>query len=160
MAKIEAEFDGKELRQNLRVFDKKLQRAVGAVVDRRAALTTGWLKANARWTDRTGAARSGLVAIPRTTEKFAEIFMAYSVNYGIWLEVAHNRKWAILGPAIRIQGQLLMEDLNLLITKMEALSSAGGLAGSANAGPPMPPVAHKPGSRAKQVNRNRRRRRP
>jgi len=119
MARIKIDYDDKRLRKNTQKFDATLKRNVAAVVDRHAAVTTGWLKQNARWTDRTGAARSGLVAIPNSGNNYEEIFMAYSVNYGIWLEVAHDRKYAIITPAMRIMGQELIKSLQYLLDRMK-----------------------------------------
>lgn len=118
MARVRLDYDDKRLRRNVKNLDKNIKRNVDAIVDRHAAITTGWLKQNARWTDRTGAARGGLFAIPNNTAKFSEIFMAYSVNYGIWLEVAHDRKYAIITPAMRIMGDELMKSLQYLLDRM------------------------------------------
>lgn len=121
MAKVRAEFDAKRLRRNLSTFDSRLRQNVSAVVDRRAGQTEADLKTGARWTDRTGAARSGLMAIPVHGKTFEEIFMAYSVTYGIWLEVAHDRKYEIITPMMRIAGMALMNDLRGLLDRMENL---------------------------------------
>lgn len=120
MSKVRFEYDDRSLRRNLSTFDQRLMENVGAVTERRAAITQSDLRTGARWTDRTGAARSGLFAIPNYGPGFAEIFMSYSVNYGIWLEVAHDRKYAIIGPMMRIAGAALMNDLNNLIDHMKA----------------------------------------
>lgn len=120
MSRIRLDYDDRALRRNLRSFDRRLDENVRAVTARRAAITQGDLRTAARWTDRTGAARSGLFAIPNYGPGFAEIFMTYSVNYGIWLEVAHDRKYAVIGPMMRIAGDALMKDLDNLITYMKA----------------------------------------
>jgi len=119
MAKVSFKYDDKRLRRNVRSLPNNVRRAISATVDRRAALTTADLKTGARWTDRTGAARSGLVAIPIHGRTFEEIFMSYSVTYGIWLEVAHDRKYAIITPMMRIAGEALMHDLRFILNKLE-----------------------------------------
>ena len=123
MARVRVDYDDKRLMRNVRDFDDNLRHAVRAVVDRRAAETEAWLRRNAPWTDRTGAARQGLFAIAHHGSTFEEIFMAYSVTYGIWLELANDRRFAVIGPAIRIQGEALMNDMKYLIDRME--SAAG-----------------------------------
>src|SRR4051812_46924065 len=117
MAKITVEWDDKRLRNNLRTFDIRFRNSLNAVVDYEALFATRYLKTHAPWTDRTGAARTGLVAVPNFGRNFAEIVMSYSVYYGIWLEVAHDRKYAIITPAIRIVGEKLMKDLQHLIDR-------------------------------------------
>lgn len=118
MTRMKVDYDDKILRRNARNFDRNFRNAVGAVTDRHAAITTTYLRTNAPWTDRTGAARQGLFAIANHGKTFEEIFMAYSVNYGVWLEVAHDRKYAIITPAMRIMGDAWMLSLNHLIDRM------------------------------------------
>ena len=48
--------------------------------------------------------------------------MMYSVDYGIWLEIANNRKYAVIGPMMRIAGDALMKDLQNLIEHMERMT--------------------------------------
>lgn len=117
MAKVKIDFNDSRLRNNLRDFDDNYRRNIRSVVDYEAAYATGWMKEHAPWTDDTGAARSGLTATPLHARTFSEILLAYSVNYGIWLEVANDRKYAIITPAIRIIGNKLMHDLQHLIDR-------------------------------------------
>lgn len=118
MAKVEFSYDDKQLSHNIKTFGKDLRRNISAVVDYNAAFAQAWLRSRAKWTDRTGAARSGLFAISIEDRNNFEIFMAYSVNYGIWLEVANNRKYAIITPAIRVIGDKLIKDMQGLIDRM------------------------------------------
>lgn len=119
MAKVSFKYDDRNLRRNSRNINRNVRNAISATVDRRALLTTADLKTGARWTDRTGAARSGLVAIPIHGKTFEEIFMTYSVTYGIWLEVANDRKYAIITPMMRIAGEALMNDLRFILNTLE-----------------------------------------
>lgn len=119
MAKVSVRYDDKRLHRNARNLNRNVRRNISAVVDRRAAITMADLKTQARWTDRTGAARSGLVAIPIHGRTYEEIYMAYSVTYGIWLEVAHDRKYAIITPMMRIAGEALLSDMRYLLDKMK-----------------------------------------
>jgi len=80
-----------------------------------SAYAVGWLKQNAPWTDDTGAARTGLVAIPFSSGKSHEIFMAYSVYYGIWLEVANSGRYAVITPGMRVIGEKIMNDMEILL---------------------------------------------
>jgi len=118
MSKVKVSYNDKKLRQRVKNFDSDLRRAVGMVVDRQAQEATGWMRTNARWTDRTGAARSGLQGIPIHARTYEEILLTYSVNYGIWLEIAHDRKYAILAPAMRVMGDELMRNLSHILDRM------------------------------------------
>lgn len=118
MAKIKIDFDDSNLRNNLKTFGNRLNRNVAATMDYNAGYTTGWLKSNAPWTDDTAAARTGLVAMPFSVGNQHEILMAYSVTYGIWLEIANSGRYAVITPAMRIVGAKIMSDLQNLINQM------------------------------------------
>lgn len=118
MAKIKIEIDAKNLKNNLDAFNNNLNRNVSVLINYNAGYTTSWLKLNAPWQDNTGAARSGLVTLPFNRGNEHELLMAYSVYYGIWLEVAHSGQWAVITPAMRIVGAKVMADMRMLLDKM------------------------------------------
>lgn len=119
MAKVRFEYDGQKLHNNIRHFDRKVNRAVNKLMDYNALYATGWLKEHAPWHDDTGAARSGLLAKADNHGDIHEILMAYSVTYGIWLEVAHSGQWAVITPGMRIIGNKVMNDIRKLLRAME-----------------------------------------
>ncbi|MBO8169344.1 MAG: hypothetical protein H0Z35_09205 [Thermoanaerobacteraceae bacterium] len=60
----------------------------------------GYAKQHAPWTDRTGHARQGLHAgVEDRGDEFV-LYLSHGVEYGIWLEMAHNGKYAIVGPTV------------------------------------------------------------
>jgi hypothetical protein len=59
-----------------------------------------WMKENAPWEDRTGDARDGLTAKKVSQGFRQEIYLYHTVDYGIWLEVRWNGKYAIIVPAL------------------------------------------------------------
>jgi len=118
MAKITVDFDDSRLRNNIKTFGNRLNKNVSAVMDYNSGYATGWLKSKAPWHDDTGAARSGLVAIPFSAGSKHELLMAYSVTYGIWLEVANSGQWAIITPGMRVIGAKIMNDMQHLIDSM------------------------------------------
>lgn len=118
MAKIQVDFDGSNLQRNLSTFGKRVNDRVATVINYNASYTTGWMKRNAPWTDNTSAARTGLVTLPFHFGTQHELLMAYSVYYGIWLEVANSGKYAVITPAMRIVGQKVMGDMQMLINSI------------------------------------------
>jgi len=118
MAKITVDFDDSRLRNNIKTFGNRLNKNVSAVMDYNSGYATGWLKSKAPWHDDTGSARSGLVAIPFSAGSKHELLMAYSVTYGIWLEVANSGQWAIITPGMRVIGAKIMNDMQHLIDSM------------------------------------------
>lgn len=114
MARVRIDFDHSQLarmRKNTQKLPAEVNRRISAVVDYDAAYGQGYMRTNAPWTDRTGAARSGLFAIPGHYGRMHEIFLTYSVYYGIWLEVANSGKYQILQPTLLMLGRKLMHDL-------------------------------------------------
>lgn len=115
MAKITVEFNSRNLSKSIKAIDNKVNQRIATVMQYEAAYTVGWLKKNAPWTDDTAAARTGLTAIALSRGRTHEILMAYSVYYGIWLEVANSGRYAVITPAMRIVGEKVMSDMKGLI---------------------------------------------
>ena len=59
---------------------------------------------NRRWTDRTGQARQRLHGYVGTISKGYRIILAHGVDYGIWLELANEKRFAIIPQAIEYVG--------------------------------------------------------
>lgn len=119
MAKVTIDYDAQTLRTNVRNFDRRLEHKIDAVMDYNAAYATVQLKVRAPWTDRTGAARSGLLAVADKLGPGAhQLIMSYSVYYGIWLEVANSGKYAAIGPFMPVIGRKIMHDLDHLIDRL------------------------------------------
>jgi hypothetical protein len=57
-------------------------------------------QANAPWSDRTGEARSGIIAEVDQNEGEIVLSLAHTVEYGIWLETIQNGDLAILLPTL------------------------------------------------------------
>lgn len=97
--------DIKSMEKGLSQLENKTDTAIRAFCDTGALKMQSYAQQNARWTDRTGAARQRLQG---GTEKRANgyaIRIAYGVDYGLWLELAHEKKYAILPDTLRIVGQ-------------------------------------------------------
>lgn len=77
-----------------------------------------WAKKKAPWADRTGAARQRLHGEAYWENK--NIIVAaiiHQVDYGIWLELAHERKYAILEKAIEKHKNQLEESVAKLLER-------------------------------------------
>ena len=71
------------------------------------ALARGWAgklessaKENASWIDRTGNAREGLFGSTAVVGDEVMIRLGHSMDYGVFLELANDGKYAILKPTI------------------------------------------------------------
>jgi predicted peptidase len=62
---------------------------------------TDYARKTARWQDRTGNARAGLNGgMFWETMAILKIFVAHSMDYGVYLELANDGKYAILSESI------------------------------------------------------------
>lgn len=75
--------------------------AITMLLETAAKKMEAWAKLNRPWTDRTGRARSGLLGYAYWENKeVVAAVISHSVDYGVFLELAHERRFAILEQAI------------------------------------------------------------
>lgn len=131
MAKVEFKLDTIDLQANVAEFSPKVNKALTLTTDFAAGRGMDTMKRKAPWTDRTGNARAGLVAVAEhsgaatmtggaTGFSQHKIVMAHGVDYGIWLEVANLGKFQIIMPTLVATAQEIMKALNGMFSKMDA----------------------------------------
>ena len=59
-----------------------------------------YAKKNRPWTDRTGHARQRLTGWVETMKDRIRIHIGHGVDYGIYLELAHEKRYAILQQTV------------------------------------------------------------
>jgi len=109
---------GGDLSLSIGQFDARMQAGVSATVDFVAGGAEGQLKTQAPWTDRTGAARSGLHASTDHGYRAWTIVLAHAVNYGIWLETIQNGQYAVILKVLVDAGNRLMALLEGLFRRI------------------------------------------
>ena len=78
------------------------------------------MKINRPWTDRTNMAKMTLRAkVSQPNKNTIRITLSHGVDYGIWLELANNKNYAIIGPTVREEGPRIVEDLGNLMSKLK-----------------------------------------
>lgn len=112
------EWDDGRIRKNVVELDARTRKAIEIAFAFQAARSTGYMKTNAPWTDRTTAARSGLHAIASNSGSRFELLLAHAVSYGIWLEVANSGKYQIILPSLRAATRELSGLLDNLWSKL------------------------------------------
>lgn len=87
--------------------------AVESYMVQKAEELERYMKANRPWHDRTGAARAGLSArVSSSRMNYVQtIELAHGVPYGVYLEYAMERRFAIIEPTMRIKGPGIVNDL-------------------------------------------------
>ena len=92
-----------------------LRTRVAAWAARSAAHLEAQAKTDAPWTDRTGAARNGLHGSSDASGDGVEIALAHGVDYGVWLELAHQGRFAIILRTLQAEGPAIFGDLHGLL---------------------------------------------
>lgn len=112
-------WDDGEIQRGIKRLDSQTDRAVKALTEFHATRGEGYMKSTAPWTDRTGAARSGLFTITEFPGASYIIVFAHTVHYGIWLEIANSGNYQVIMPSVRKIGNDLMRDLHKLFRRLK-----------------------------------------
>lgn len=82
----------------------------------RAAEMQSWMQSNAPWTDRTGDARASLFAtVYDDGGTIIQIRIGHGVDYGVWLEIAHGGRWAIIAPTVDHFAPIIGRDIQRMV---------------------------------------------
>lgn len=104
--------------QNTDKYIKTVMTTGNRVAEERAQEATQWMKDNAPWEDDTGRARAGLhVDVNQGPAVLAELVFSHdtSLDYPIWLEIAHGGRYGIISQAIDHWGPILMRDMQRIM---------------------------------------------
>ena len=115
-------FDYKEstLCKNLDKMSEKIGAAVLMYSATKASQIEADMKINRPWTDRTGMAKATLNAkVSQPNPTTVRITLAHGVDYGIWLELANEKNYAIIAPTVRKEGPNVIRDLDNLMSKIQ-----------------------------------------
>jgi len=89
-----------KVNKNLDDWADRQRAAVIMLAKNWAGQLEGRAKANAKWTDRTSNARNGLFGSTGIAGNEVQIYLGHSVEYGIFLELANDGRFAILKPTL------------------------------------------------------------
>lgn len=98
----------------LKNFDERANTAVGAAFEFQATRSEARMKTGARWTDDTGNARNGLFTAVQHEGTRHALLLSHGVDYGLWLELAHAGRYAIVLPTFIVA----TEELRVLLGKL------------------------------------------
>lgn len=83
------------------MYQEQCKIALQIVADYWAPVIEAQAKADASWTDRTGNARQGLTGFVKDlSETSVAIYLAHRMDYGLYLELAHQARYAIIMPTL------------------------------------------------------------
>jgi hypothetical protein len=75
-----------------------------------------WMKQNAAWTDRTSNARQTLWAEVFAMSDVVVLAFGHGMDYGTFLELANQGRFAIITPALDVFGPQIWNDAKALVT--------------------------------------------
>lgn len=103
-ASVSLDFED-EVTPELDSMKGRLFAAVKMLASTEATKLQGYMQRKRPWTDRTGEAKRRLSATVSTpNDHLVRITLSHGVDYGKWLELAHEGKYAIIKPTIKKQG--------------------------------------------------------
>lgn len=111
-------WDTKNVLNRLESMQRKTRASLQIIADSAVKAMESYAKTNARWTDRTGNARQRLKGETRWEESALIAAITHNVDYGIWLELCHEKKYAILEEALNSQAQNLLDAYQEFIRKL------------------------------------------
>lgn len=115
---FEFKFDAKKLEDIVdKAFEGKVTAAMRVYAESAAVMLESYMKENRPWTDRTGAAKARLSAAVQDVPDGLRIALSHGVDYGIWLELANEKRFAIIQPTIKLKGNEVMEGFDKLLDK-------------------------------------------
>lgn len=101
------------LTPGLRLFPFVVDRKLQETFDDLAKDVEDYAQENAPWDDQSGDAREGLTAVADGSLFHHAITLFHTVDYGIWLEIRWNGRYAIIQPTIEHFGPIVMGQLDM-----------------------------------------------
>ena len=100
---------------SLEVAQTKSQIAIKMFAQEGAKKFENYAKTHRRWTDRTGHARQRLTGWVEVMMNKVRIHIGHGVNYGVYLELAHEKRYAILQETVNAVSQEILEGYEELL---------------------------------------------
>lgn len=112
--------DAEKLFANLQSTETKAAKAIRLYAENGALMLQNSARENAPWEDRTAQARQRLTGDVLEVANGYKLRLAHGVDYGKWLELAHERKYAIIEKTIEYVGTFeIMPGLERLMDRLK-----------------------------------------
>lgn len=115
---LKFDYNSSTLSTGIDAISSKLGKSILMYAATKAVDLEAKMKKRRPWTDNTGMAKATLNAkVSQPNNNTIRITLAHGVDYGIWLELAHGKNYAIIGPTIEQEGPRIINDLgNIMAT--------------------------------------------
>lgn len=107
--------DAKDFLANMSAIKQRSMFAAEKVGQNAAACMEGEAKRNAGWTDRTGLARQTITGYSGWQGKKLRMGVSGNMEYSVYLELAHEGRFAILWATVQANEQKIMDDLRKVV---------------------------------------------
>lgn len=107
--------DSKQLLKRLENAETKSQVAIKMFAQEGAKKFENYAKINRPWTDRTGHARQRLVGWVETFSDKVRIHIGHGVDYGVYLELCNEKRYAILQPTVNACSKEVIQGFSKLM---------------------------------------------
>lgn len=111
-------WDMSGLESGLESFMGKSEAAIRMYAETAALKLQNYSRNKAPWTDRTGHARQRLSGTVTKVTNGYKITLAHGVDHGIWLELAHEKRFAIIQPTILANSNEIMRGFEKLLERL------------------------------------------
>lgn len=116
---LEFKYSKSQLASGIANMTDKIGAAVLMYAATKASQIEAQMKTRRPWADITGEAKRQLtVKVSRPSETIVRMTLAHGVDYGIWLELAHEKKYAIIAPTVKTEGPLIVADLTNIMSSI------------------------------------------
>lgn len=118
-AYFEFGFKDSSLENNLDNMAEKATVALLMLMSTEAARVECQMKRERPWFDRTGDAKESLTArVSQPSRNKIRMTLSHGVDYGIWLELANEKKYAIIAPTLNKEGPVIENKLKGFMYKI------------------------------------------
>ena len=112
-------FDISAMVAGLSDLESASDKAIRVYAEQGALQLQNFARENRKWTDRTGQARQRLHSYVGDIPAGYRITLAHGVDYGLWLELAYEKRSSILPQSIEFVGTFeIMPGFERLIERM------------------------------------------
>lgn len=119
MARINGfQFDPGDMLDKISRASSKSEAAIAMYAENAALTLQNYAREHRPWTDRTGQARQRLTGSVAIVAQGYQIILAHGVNYGVWLELAHEKRFAIIQPTIQAKFPEILSGFNKLLERL------------------------------------------
>lgn len=111
-------FDPSDMLERLSMAESRAPIALRMYAETAAKKLESSAKQHAPWKDRTGHARQRLTGKVQGVQNGYKLILAHGVDYGVWLELAHEKRFAIIEPTINKEGTSILKGFERLLERL------------------------------------------